>query len=121
MTTRRQALSHTLRAAAALCVTPAGLASCSGRGAGSAVVPGFARVDAPPAFSTTRAYAFLYRMMDEYFSGSKLRLLQSFVPTSALNLGDLGFTHASVKPRRSGQEYKGLGAERLQKCYGVLS
>jgi hypothetical protein len=43
--------------------------------------------------SSTRAFAFLDRMMDLYGAGDALRLAQSFVPTKALRLGATAFTY----------------------------
>jgi hypothetical protein len=43
--------------------------------------------------SLDKAYLFLDRMMDLYFQGSTLRLIESYHPTHALNLGDTGFTY----------------------------
>ena len=45
------------------------------------------------ATSLSKAYNFLDSMMDRYASGSTLRLSQSYVPTAALNLGDIAFTY----------------------------
>lgn len=50
-------------------------------------------VQAAGASSVAKAYKFLDHMMDRYFQGSTLRLIQSYVPTHALNLGDTGFTY----------------------------
>jgi len=50
------------------------------------------RAAAAPS-SLSKAYTFLDRMMDLYAKGSTLRLIQSYVPTAALNLGDTGFTY----------------------------
>jgi hypothetical protein len=58
--------------------------------AGLAWAPGALRA-APSSLS--RAYLFLDHMMDLYAGGSTLRLSQSYVPTSALNLGDTAFTY----------------------------
>ena len=43
--------------------------------------------------SLAKAYAFLDSMMDLYAKGATLRLIQSYVPTRALNLDDTGFTY----------------------------
>jgi hypothetical protein len=40
-----------------------------------------------------RAYAFLDAMMDSYASGTSPRLARSYVPTSALDLGDIAFLY----------------------------
>jgi hypothetical protein len=40
-----------------------------------------------------RAYAFLGYMMDSYATGTSLRLARSYVPTPALDLGDVGFLY----------------------------
>jgi hypothetical protein len=46
-----------------------------------------------PATSLDLAYEFLDEMMDRYFTGRALRLVQSFVPTKALRIGDIGYTY----------------------------
>jgi len=43
--------------------------------------------------SLARAYEFLDEMMDLYANGITLRLAQSYVPTTAQNLGDLAYTY----------------------------
>jgi hypothetical protein len=40
-----------------------------------------------------RAYAFLDAMMDRYERGSSPRVVQSFVPTKELDLGDISYTY----------------------------
>ncbi len=42
-----------------------------------------------------KAYRFLDDMMDRYAPGVTTRLVQSYVPTKALNLGDIGYTYDS--------------------------
>jgi hypothetical protein len=54
------------------------------------------RVPVPHPESATpldRAYLFLDAMMDKYARGTTARLVQSFVPTRALKLGDIGYTY----------------------------
>lgn len=43
--------------------------------------------------SLAKAYAFLDQMMDFHGQGQTIRLLQSYLPTAALDLGDTGFTY----------------------------
>ncbi len=43
--------------------------------------------------SLEKAYVFLDQMMDFYGQGQTIRLLQSYLPTAALDLGDTGFTY----------------------------
>lgn len=90
MPTRADLIRVALRGAGAVVV--GGCASAlepawnlSGTGSGSRAVARAQSVD--------KAFVFLGRMMDRYAQGSALRLMQSFVPTAALDLGDLAFTY----------------------------
>ncbi len=49
-----------------------------------------------PSSSLDEAYAFLDNMMDLYVRGTTTRLVQSFVPTRALQLGDIAYTYDSA-------------------------
>lgn len=57
------------------------------------LVGGLSLPRALAATSLGKAYSFLDSMMDRYATGSTLRLSQSYVPTAALNLGDIAFTY----------------------------
>lgn len=46
-----------------------------------------------PQVPLDNAYVFLDQQMDLYAQGSTTRLVQSYVPTAALDLGDTGFTY----------------------------
>jgi hypothetical protein len=92
METRRRAIARLAAAGAAASIAPVGLGACgSPRALSTTAIPplGPARSHALNA----RPFVFLERMMDLYYGGSTLRLVQSFVPTPALNLGDLTFTY----------------------------
>jgi hypothetical protein len=90
--TRRAAIAFGLRAAGALGLSSLGLKACA---PGGAVSPAPAAADGafagPPPLD--RAYAFLERMMDLYAGGSTPRVVQSFVPTKAIDLGDTAYTY----------------------------
>lgn len=83
--TRRSFLSLGLRTTTLASIMPLGLieATC-------------ASTASPPAQQLTsldKAYVFLDQMMDLYGHGQTIRLLQSYVPTAALDLGNTGFTY----------------------------
>lgn len=65
-----------------------------GTGAAVAGIAGpNALANVPAASPLDRAYAFLDAMMDRYTAGRTLRLVQSYVPTGALNLNNIAFTY----------------------------
>jgi hypothetical protein len=73
----------------------AGLAVLASLGLEGFAAP-YGRTPKAPATSLApldKAYVFLDRMMDRYFQGTTTRLVQSYVPTPALNLGDIGYTY----------------------------
>ncbi len=83
--TRRSFLNLGLRAITLASAVPLGLLEA-----------GCASTVSPPAQQLTsldKAYIFLEQMMDVHGQGQTIRLLQSYLPTAALDLGDSGFTY----------------------------
>lgn len=48
---------------------------------------------AKPSTPLAKAYSFLYTEMDKYQKGATLRLIQSYVPTSTFDSGDISYTY----------------------------